>query len=82
MSKKTKNKRPAEMFAERLRMSNSDLKVILAMDQLRRKSRKKDYPMKKSLLLANSFIIFNSDRAYNVDSVFINALQDILLKFL
>ena len=37
MSKKTKNKRPAEMFAERLRMSNSDLKVILAMDQLRRK---------------------------------------------
>lgn len=31
------NKRPAEMFAERLRMSNSDLKVILAMDQLRRK---------------------------------------------
>lgn len=37
MSKKTKNKRPAEMFAERLRMSNSDLKVILVMDQLRRK---------------------------------------------
>ena len=37
MSKKTKNNRPAEMFAERLRMSNSDLKVILAMDQLRRK---------------------------------------------
>ena len=37
MSKKTKNKRPAEMFSERLRMSNSDLKVILAMDQLRRK---------------------------------------------
>ena len=37
MSKKTKNKRPAEMFAEWLRMSNSDLKVILAMDQLRRK---------------------------------------------
>ena len=37
MSKKTKNKSPAEMFAERLRMSNSDLKVILAMDQLRRK---------------------------------------------
>ena len=34
-SKQTK--RPAEMFAERLRMSNSDLKVILAMDQLRRK---------------------------------------------
>lgn len=36
-SKQTKTKRPAEMFAERLRMSNSDLKVILAMDQLRRK---------------------------------------------
>ena len=36
-SKQTKTKRPAEMFAERLRMSNSDLKVILAMDQLKRK---------------------------------------------
>lgn len=34
-SKQTK--RPTELFAERLRMSNSDLKVILAMDQLRRK---------------------------------------------
>jgi len=36
-SKQTKTKRPAELFGERLRMSNSDLKVILAMDQLRRK---------------------------------------------
>ena len=56
MSKKTKNKRPAEMFAERLRMSNSDLKVILAMDQLRRK--------KTEERLADEAIVASSKQLY------------------
>ena len=56
MSKKTKNKRPAEMFAERLRMSNSDLKVILAMDQLRRK--------KQEERLSDEEIVVSSKQLY------------------
>lgn len=49
-SKQTK--RPAELFAERLRMSNSDLKVILAMDQLRRK--KQEERLSDEKLIASS----------------------------